>query len=548
MSRIFYVVMLVGISIGCSINTVNNGFVYDDVSQVLGNRWITDVGHIPDIFLKGSWSFEQGNIDVPQNYYRPFLHLVYMAEYHIFGLNPWGWHLTNVIFHAGVTVMVFLVATELLTPHSPLPTPNSQSFLNPAFIAALLFAAHPIHTEVVAWVGAVPELGFTLFYLLAFYYHIKESSFLPVIFFLIATLFKETALTLPLLLFAYDYLIPSHSLSPLPLWERGRVRGRGRAYLSYLITIIIYLALRTYALGGVAPLRGDVNLDIYEQFINIFPLFAQYLKKLILPVNLNAYYVFHPIHSVLEWKSIFGIAVTGAFILSIPLLKRISRPASINLLLIVIPLLPVFYIRGISSVAFAERYLYLPSTGFAVFVSFWLAKAGEKHLTDKKTVLWKTSIIVIALTASYAVMTIKRNAVWRDEYSLWLDTVKKSPEAATPHYNLGMAFMNKGELAAAEREYQTAIRVKPDHIKARNNLGGLYLEQGRLTEAIIEFMEAVRLKPDNTESHYNLGLAYIRSGQPDEAKREFEAVLKLNHNDVEAAKALEFLNSSSYRR
>ena len=98
------------ISIAINLNTLWNGFVYDDDTQVIRNLWIRDVKNLPGILFSNVWSFEMPMIS---NYYRPLMYLVYMANYYLFGLEPWGWHLVNVLFHAGVTVMVFLVAERL---------------------------------------------------------------------------------------------------------------------------------------------------------------------------------------------------------------------------------------------------------------------------------------------------------------------------------------------------------------------------------------------------------------------------------------------------
>src|SRR3989338_11160465 len=181
-SKYTYIVIILITSIGVYLNTLPNGFVYDDEFQVLKNPWIKDVRYIPEIFLSDVWAFEGKGLS---NYYRPLMHMIYMIDYYIFGLKPWGFHLTNIIFHAGVSVLVFIIASILINQSHDL-NPKSQilksksniqdsksKILSPAFIAALLFAAHPIHTEAVTWVAGIPELSFTLFYLLSFYLYIN---------------------------------------------------------------------------------------------------------------------------------------------------------------------------------------------------------------------------------------------------------------------------------------------------------------------------------------------------------------------------------------
>jgi hypothetical protein len=174
-----FVTVIVLISAGVYANTLVNDFVYDDRSQVLENRFILDFRYLPDIFTKSAWSFQSA--PVVSNYYRPMMNVIYMPSYYIFGLTSWGFHLGNILFHAGNSILVLLLARRLFAdkparlqaekltseqvcrPDAVLPL--TSTFLAPPFLAALLFAVHPIHTEAVAWVAAVPELSFTLFYL-----------------------------------------------------------------------------------------------------------------------------------------------------------------------------------------------------------------------------------------------------------------------------------------------------------------------------------------------------------------------------------------------
>ena len=208
-SRYTAIAILFIISIGVYLNALPNEFVYDDKYQVLENHWIRDAKYIPEIFLTNVWAFVgEENLS---NYYRPLMHIIYMINYHIFGFKPWGFHLTNILLHGGVSVLLFLLLsvlinqshdlnskfhpeqvgtnskskikkskgrTDLVRPKSQFSKPKSQilnlksQILSAPFIAALLFAAHPIHTEAVTWIGGIPELSFTLFYLLSFYLYI----------------------------------------------------------------------------------------------------------------------------------------------------------------------------------------------------------------------------------------------------------------------------------------------------------------------------------------------------------------------------------------
>src|SRR5208337_4056208 len=138
------IIILVLVSFAVYFNALSGEFVYDDKYQIVDNPWIRKISNIPTIFTKGVWSFQSETII--SDFYRPLMHTVYMLNYYLFGLNPWGFHLVNILFHCGVSVLVFLVIRRLMREQKALISP---AYLSPPFIAAMLFATHPIHTEAV---------------------------------------------------------------------------------------------------------------------------------------------------------------------------------------------------------------------------------------------------------------------------------------------------------------------------------------------------------------------------------------------------------------
>ena len=532
-------------SVGVYLNTLPNDFIFDDKVQLLRNPWIKDVKYIPDIFLSDVWGF--AGFKGASNHYRPMMYLLYMADYHIFGFKPWGFHLTNIIFHAGVSVLVFFVATILLTQQIAITSgfpaserleseqvlPNSSTLMF-AFIAALLFATHPIHTEVVAWIGAIPELLFTFFYLISLYWYIKADKplsiahLLSVAFFSISTLCKETTLTLPLILLAYDYSFRKNlfriSLQNLaPLIKR---------YMPYLLVAVAYLIFRNYAIGGFAPAKEHANLSDYQYFINIFPLFAQYLEKLFFPINLNAFYTFNPISSILELEGILALIITFSFITLVYMFRR-NRLIFFCLLWITIPLLPVLYIPALTSNPFTERYLYLPSVGFVIMASF-AVNATYKIKVMGQAVTIMVILTVTALTGLYSAGTIKRNYVWRDEFTLWTDTVKKSPDSYAPHLGLGKIYYEKGLIDKAVEHFEIALRLRPNFPVIHRDLGTAYLTKGFIDKAIEHYQIAVSLMPNYPDAHNDLGNAYRAKGLLDKAVRRYQTALMLRPNFPEA--------------
>src|SRR5512135_2525637 len=168
------ILAVIAVSLAVYSNTLGHDLVWDDSDQILGNPWIRDPGFLPKIFSSGVWDFKS----VASNYYRPMMHVFYMLGYTVFGLRPWGFHLVNIIFHAGVSVLVFLIARALFAGHGA----RAKAFPLP-LMAAVLFAVHPIHTEPVAWVAGIPDLSYAFFCLLSFYlYYLSEDKFGPAYF------------------------------------------------------------------------------------------------------------------------------------------------------------------------------------------------------------------------------------------------------------------------------------------------------------------------------------------------------------------------------
>ena len=545
--KLIPILILLFVSFAVYFNAIFGDFVYDDQFQIVENRWITDIKFIPEIFSRGFWEFSGSS----SNFYRPLVHMVYLVDYHVFGLHAWGFHLVNILFHMGNTVLVFLIISRLYGKSEPL--------LSPPFISALLFAVHPIHTEAVTWISG-SDHTFTFFVLLSFYLYIRsfKESWVMYLFslvsFLFAVLFKETALTFPIILCVYDYAFRRADFRNFDHLKR---------YIPYLTVAGVYFGVRLYILKGLVPQEHYLNLSNYESVINVFPLFVHYLEKLLLPVRLNIVHVFHPITSIFEPMGIVSVIVALIFGVFAGIAYRSKREIFFCLSLILIPLLPVFYIKGIGVTPFAERYLYLPSIGFVFLLAISLYWVKEKLPGAAKSI----TIVFIIIVGLYSVETINRNNVWKDNFTLWSDTVKKSPDSATAHYNLaheyaskgltdmaiaecqmalrlepyftkahnglGIAYKSKGLLDMAIAEFQTVLRLDPSFADAHNNLGNVYSSKGLIDMAIAEYQMALRLKPESAKIHYNLGEEYSSKGLTDMAIAEYQMALSLTPDLVE---------------
>ncbi|HVP63443.1 MAG TPA: tetratricopeptide repeat protein [candidate division Zixibacteria bacterium] len=505
-------------------NALFGEFVFDDHLQIVKNPWLQNFPGILTVFSRSAWAFYPGMTIT--NYYRPLMQCVYTLTYQLFGLHPLGFHLVNVLFHCAATILVFLILRRLL------PETRAVSwYLSAPFLAAILFATHPIHTEVVAWIAGLPDVAFTPFFLLSFYLYIRSDncasgSYLgSLACFAVASLFKEPALTLPAILLAYDFTCREERLGLTECVKR---------YVPYLFIGGAYLALRVHALKGFAPIKSHPLLNSYLCALNVFPLFSQYLQKLLLPTDLNAFYVLHPVESLLEWKALLSLLVTAVVVALAAVAFKKNKPAFLGLLFIVVPLFPVLYIPAVGENTFTDRYLYLPSVGYVLLLALFLSWAG-KQLPDGTKVV---AAAVILLAGTYAVGTVTRNKVWQNDYTLWTDTVAKSPECIEAHNDLGIYYRHHNMPGKAIEQFQAIIRANPYHVEAHGNLGLLYRDLRMYDEALRELQAAEALAPNNYVAHYNLGLIYCDLGMEEKARVELTTALSLAPNDQDAQQLL----------
>ncbi|HEY3177009.1 MAG TPA: tetratricopeptide repeat protein [Candidatus Polarisedimenticolia bacterium] len=520
---------LVLVSAALYANTLMNGFVGDDQFQVLRNPWIQDVRHLPEIFSRDVWSFvEPGGRSI---YYRPMMHVIYMITFHLTGLMPWGFHLVNLLLHAACTVMVFGLGSRLASaredsgPASRTGLATSGAAPAAPFAAALLFAAHPVHTEAVAWVASVPDLSVCFFYLAAVYGHARAArpldrpNLLCTASFFLALLCKETALTLPLALGAWDI-------------ARGTGRRAPREHLGiyapYMLAGALYLWLRYRALSGVVTEVGDAHgLGAVGLILNALALFSRYLGMTLLPLELNSWHAFPPVLSPLDARSHAAIAVVAGFCTLLGLAFVKDRGAFFALALGALPLLPVLDIRLLAGKPFAERYLYLPSAGL-IIAAVWCLYRMCRH---REWVVWLALIPILSLCAT---ATVRRNSTWRDPIALYSDATRKSPDAAPPRYFLAQALHEAGRLDEAIDHYRVLVASEPRDPSYRSSLGDALLLKGRLDEAIEQLNVALVLDPNSTVACNDLGTALQRQGRPREAVEAYRRALAIDPAYAEA--------------
>ncbi len=501
------------------LTTLPNGFVYDDVPQVIGNPWIRSFDNLGQVFSSSHWKFQ----GVHSNIYRPFFHLVLTIEYTLFGLKPWGYHLVNAVLHALNTFLLFHIVARLgslergkLPPGSEvetglsLPGRAALNSLTLPFIAAMIFALHPVNTEPVSWISSIPELTYALFFLLSFLFFMTSSGgegagglgtrrILSYLFFALALFCKEPALMLVPFVWFYEVLFGgSGGVDAGSL--RGRFRRGAVTTLPYLLIAVFFLAVRGIIVGGLMH-HAQIELTAQEVILNVFPLFASYIGKLLVPIGLNAVYEFYPVASPGDPRFIISAGATALFFLILAvLLLRGKRLAALPLLLIVLPIIPVLYVPALATVAFADRYLYLPVAGFAIFISLIFVSLLRAGARRGRWGAPATAAVMSTVLILYAGATLSRIQVWHDNLSLWTDTALKSPMNPDVRYNLGWTYHELGMIEEAKAEYKTTLSLNPGIDEARFNLAIIHLEGGEVREAYHELLTLRKLNPGYKEA------------------------------------------------
>jgi tetratricopeptide (TPR) repeat protein len=508
--------LLLLLAVAPYVNSLRNGFVYDDLSQILSNPYVHSFRYLKEIFGSTVWSFQGAEGMLP--YYRPVMTLGYALCWKLFGPIALGYHLMSILLQAGVVLMVFFAGRRLLRDDLS------------AFLAAALFALHPIHTESVAWVAGVTDLELTLFYLLAFSFFLRlgDESRRPrwltqtfmALTFALALLSKEHAVTLPVLAVFYEHCVRA---------DRGETRWTTKLsrYGPLWLLLVAYLAFRASILGVVAPSQSRAGISRAEAALSALSLLAKYFGKLFWPVHLTLFYQFHKSTRLTEPGVSLGLfSLLACLALFLVLWKR-NRPLAFALVWFFVTLAPALNVRWMLTNVFAERYLYLPSVGFA-----WLAGASLAHLwraLAAKPVAWRWSfgsaLGVVALLCAARIVT--QNPIWLDQDTFIRRTLAASSEAEIARANLGALYWNQGDLAAAEREWLRALQENPRNEIALTDLGRLRVRQGRLEEAAANFHQAVAVRPNYTRAYLDLGDLYTLENRPQDADAEYRTAVKL---------------------
>ena len=541
---------MLGIVVFCTyIPALHNDFVnYDDHAYVTENTQVQSGLTWAGI----KWAFGSsaaGN-------WHPLTWMSHMLDCQLYGLHPWGHHLTNVLLHTADTLLLFMVLTRM------------TGALWRSLLVAGLFGLHPLHVQSVAWIAERKDVLSTLFWMLTLWFYavytekVKTQQRhaglyygLTIVFFTMGLMSKPMLVTLPGVLLLLDFW-------PLEMWK---FKSASRLLAEKIPFLLLAIATSTVTLivqksGGA--MTTIEKLPFLARLENVLVAYARYLGKLFWPENLAILYPYHTM-----WPALV-VGLSGLLLLSVSLLAIARRRRSPFLLVGVFwfigTLVPVIGLVQVGEQSVADRYMYIPMIGTLIAIIWGVHELVCRWryanlvfpaaaimvavpcllVTRQQISYWKNSETLFRRdlavaggnpTAHYKLaVALNEKADVDGAYQEFQEVLNLDPDNPYALYGMGIILMNKGRLDEAARRFQGTLKKMPDFAKAHNELGVVLGRQGKLDEAITQYQETLKLDPDWLEVHNSLGVAYARTGRLDEAIHEFQAALKLDPENIGA--------------
>jgi Flp pilus assembly protein TadD len=510
-------------------NTFDASFHFDDIPHIVLNRTLRD--------LRSLW---------PPSGTRYLGYLSFALNYRLGGLAVSGFHVANLVIHSCNALLVFWLAE--LTLRTPALRDAEASPLVRRFLpltAGLLFAVHPVQTQSVTYIVQRFACLATLFFLLslALYTrarltleqerHLTLRAALPyglsVVAAVAAMKTKEISFTLPVVALAYELLF----------FRAGRWRWLLVPLAATAVLVPLGVASQGGAigddpgeLGGLLAQTSAITRRAY--LLTESRVLMTYVRLLLVPVQQNFDYDFRISRSLADPEVLLSLAGLAAIAVVATLLLRRARRTNHALGVLVFFGVAWFFVTlsvessviPIQDVIFEHR-LYLPSVGAAVAGGcLLLSVLGRLRL--RTSLGLQASLALLLAGVPLGAAAYARNSVWKTELSLWKDVVAKSPGKVRPHFALGLALWEQGQLDDALREYLVARTLDPLRADTRLNLGRVYRATGRVDDAVGEYRAAIELDPGLSAAHHHLGAAYVAKGQLDDAVRELREAIRLD--------------------
>ena len=480
-----------------------------DLLNIDDQHYIPDNEFIRDLSWRGIYQIFTSVIVV--NYF-PLQILSYALDYQIWGLNPFGYRLTNLLFHIGNAVLVFYFLRHLL---------RGRIWLS--FAGSLIFALHPVNVESVAWVSERKNVLSVFFLLLSFLAYIryreKDKAGIAygasLILYFLSVLAKVSSVIMPLLLILYDVCWTSR---PKREWIPDKVPF-------FLISAFFSgLAVYVYRIQKIIPdYHGGHPLYTLLTMANVV---VEYIISLIVPLYLNFYYDTPLVKSFWEYPLFLSLLFLLIFFgLAVQAYRR-NKPLFFSFLWFFVPLLPVLNIVPIAILR-ADRYLYLSSVGFSFFLVWSIPKVLNLSRVGWRWVEIGAFCLIIGF---YALLTERQSMHWQSTYTLWTHALKQNPFLEKASMAIGNEARERGQRDLAITCYREVLLRQPKHAAALNNLGAVYLGMGRMKEATDLLHRAADADPNYPDVHVNLGILHTKMGDETRAIAAFDRAKKDKKN------------------
>ena len=494
--------LLVALTLAAYAPALQAGFIWDDDSYVTANPTLQTLDGLRRIWL------EPGA--VPQYY--PLTFTSFWIEHHLWGLQPLGYHLTNVLLHTLNALLLWLVLVRLRVPG--------------AWVAAALFALHPMQVESVAWVCERKNVLSGMFALSAI---LVWPRFLPAaVLFGCALLSKSVTCSLPAVLLLIVW------------WQQGAIDRRTAWRVVPLFVVGLGMASVTIWMEEhhVGAAGEEWALSLVERALVAGRALWFYPRKFLWPGALTFMYPRWSVDARVWWQYLFPAAAVAVIVVLHVARRKIGRGPLVATLYYAGSLTPALGFFNVFPMRYsfvADHFAYLPMIGLAA-----LASAGGSDVVQRLSLegrrLGYGACAVVLLVLS--LLTARQCGIYRDLHSLWTDTLAKNPDCWMAHNNLGAMLVKEGAVDDGIAHLTQALLLKPNNPEAENDLAVAFDMQGQHDDAITHYMQALRLNPDYPNAHYNLADTLRTLGKTDDAIVHYLRALRLKPRYPEAHNSL----------
>lgn len=523
--RVQYVALLAVavLAVMASLSGIQNGFALDDVHIIVENNRVHALSEVWRMFGQTYWPPDEG-----ASLYRPLTIIAFTIQWALGHGSAFPFHLTNILLYALVAVALFRLALLLV----PLPA---------AFVAAALFAVHPLHTEVVANVVGQAELWVALLVIFAVFRYIRarrhgllpfrEVAILAALYFA-ACMFKEHAIVLPALLVAAEFTVVE---------DDRAVAARARELLPLLVTLalagVIFVVLRTLVVGRLAQGGPNVLLlgvPFSTRFFTMLRVFMEWIRLFVWPANLSADYSSKRIEAATSFDaSMIAPLLVITSLVAIAWSVRRSKPAvTFGFLWAGVNLLMPSNLVVVTGNVLAERTLFLASAGLAICAGVAAVEIWNAMSERGRVPRLATAVAFVALLAAGISRSSTRNVVWHDNPTLFRQTVADVPTSYRAHWMLAEYLTDAGQTAEGLDEMLLAVAL------GRKNDPGLlsfaadrFRMANQCPRAMGMYRKALDIDPTLPELRFSASVCLLQLGKFDEAKALAREGLKSAGND-----------------